>query len=33
MGVATLPVLENEAAPGRSPYLLSSILFPVEDVS
>jgi hypothetical protein len=33
MRAAILPVLSNEAAPGRSRYLLSPILFPVEDVS
>ena len=31
MRAAILPVLGNEAAPGRSRYLLSPILFPVED--
>jgi DNA-binding transcriptional ArsR family regulator len=30
MRAAILPVLANEAAPGRSRYLLSPILFPVE---
>ena len=28
---AILPTLANEAAPGRARYLLSPILFPVED--
>ena len=31
MRAAILPALSNEAAPGRSRYLLSPILFPVED--
>ena len=31
MRAAILPALTNEAAPGRSRYLLSPILFPVEE--